>query len=77
MFSPPIIVHDDEDNSPEGLDVSIHDASVRNPEADPETTVPGGPDVGVSVRVSTVPEVTVKVALAESPGPPFVVTITV
>jgi hypothetical protein len=72
-----MMVHDVEDSSPGGLEVSIHAVSVENPVAVPETTVPGGPDVGANVRAATVPEVTVKVALAESPAPPFVVTITV
>jgi hypothetical protein len=77
MLPPPKIVHDGEDSRPEGLEVSIQAVSVANSVAEPETGVPGGPDVGVSVRVSTVPELTVKVALAESPAPAFVETVTV
>jgi len=72
-----MMVQDGEESSPEGLDVSIHATSLENPVAEPETTVPGGPDVGVSVRAPTVPEVAVKVALAESLAPIFVVTVTV
>ena len=77
MFPPPKIVQDGEDISPEGAELNIHEVSVANPVPVPETGVPGRPDVGVSVKVPTVPEVTVKVALAVSPAPPFVETTTV
>jgi hypothetical protein len=79
MFPPPIIVHggDGEENSPDGLEISKHATSLKNPVAEPETTVAAGPDVGLSVRVSTIPVVTPKIALAVSPAPPFVVTVTV
>ena len=72
-----MMVHggDDEENSPEGLEISKHAASLENPVAEPETTVPGGPDVGVSVKEPTVPEVTAKVAVAESPAPVVAVTV--
>lgn len=64
---------------PEVEEVSIHALSVANPgqpggefgTAEPETTVVGTPDVGVSVKVPTGPDVTVKVALAESLAPKF------
>jgi hypothetical protein len=72
-----MIVQDDEDSSPEGLDVSIHATSLENSVAEPETTVPGGPDVGVSVKVPTIPEVTAKVAVAESVPPMLLVAVTV
>jgi len=77
MFPPPKIVQDGEESSPDGADVNWHDTSLENPVAEPETGVPGMPDVGVSVKVPTVPEVTAKVALAVSPAPPFVETTTV
>jgi hypothetical protein len=77
MFPPPKIVQDGEDTSPEGAELNIHEVSVANPVPVPETGVPGMPDVGVSVKVPTVPEVTAKVALAVSPAPPFVETTTV
>jgi len=77
MFPPPKIVQDGEDISPEGAEVSMHDTSLENPVAEPETTVPGGPDVGVSVKVPTIPEVTAKVAVAESVPPMLLVAVTV
>jgi hypothetical protein len=57
--------------------VRMHDVSVVNPEAVPETTVPGEPDVGDSVMVPGGPAVTVKLAEAESMEPMFDVTVTV
>lgn len=77
MFPPPKMVHDCEESSPPGPEISKHAESLENPVAEPETTVPTGPDAGFSVRVSTVPAVTAKVALAVSPAPPFVVAVTV
>jgi hypothetical protein len=77
MFPPPIIVQDDEESSPEGLEVSIHDTSLEKSVAEPETGVPGRPEVGVSVKVPTAPEVTAKVALAESVPPMLLVAVTV
>lgn len=77
MFPPPKIVQDGEDISPEGAELNIHEVSVANPVPVPETGVPGMPDVGVSVKVPTVPEVTAKVALAESVPPMLLVAVTV
>ena len=67
----------DEENSPDGLEISRHAVSLENPVAEPETTVAAGPDVGFSVRVPTTPVVTPKIALAVSPAPPLVATVTV
>ena len=77
MFPPPMMLHDGEDSNPEGLDVSMHDTSLENPVAEPVTTVPDGPDVGVSVKALTTPVVTVNVAVAESVPPKLLVAVTV
>ena len=76
-FPPPVIEHDADDRTAEGAALSRHDESVVNPVAEPETTVPTWPDVGFSVKVPTGPAVTVKVAVAVSAAPRFVVTVTV
>lgn len=69
---PPAIVQDGEENMATGTELSIQLVSVGNPVPLPETTVPIGPDVGVSTRPLVGPAVTAKVAVAESPGPAFV-----
>ena len=51
--------------------------SLENPVAEPDTEVAGGPEDGFSVRVSTVPAVTPKVAVAESAPPMLLVAVTV
>ena len=51
--------------------------SVVKPEAWPETGVPIGPEVGASVKVPSGPDETMKLAVAESRAPRFVVTVTV
>jgi len=76
-FPPPVIVHDDAERITAGAALSWHDASVVNPVPEPETIVPIGPDVGVSANVPGGPDVTAKVAVAESGAPRFVVTVTV
>ena len=55
--------------------MSWHDVSVVNPVAEPETGVPGEPNMGVSVKVPGVPAVTMKLPVAILP--PFVVAVTV
>jgi hypothetical protein len=74
---PPATVQDGEDRTPAGAEMSEHVVSVVKPVPEPETTAPTGPDVGVSVRVVPGPTVTAKFALAESPAPAFVWTVTV
>ena len=51
----------------------MHNVSVANPVPVPETRVPVGPDVGVSVKVPGRPSVTAKVAVADSPGTSVVI----
>jgi hypothetical protein len=77
MFPPPMMVHDCEESSPEGPEISMHAVSLENPVAEPDTIVAGGPEGGFSVRVSTVPAVTSKVAVAESVPPMLLVAVTV
>jgi hypothetical protein len=74
---PPVIVHEADERSSEGAAVSWHDVSVVNPVAWPETGVPMGPEVGTSVNVPSGPAATMKLAVAESVPPRFVVTVTV
>jgi hypothetical protein len=69
------MVHEGEANKLEGLEESTQLVSVGNPEAVPETSVPIGPDVGVSSKMLVGPAVTVNVAVAESAA--FVWTPTV
>jgi hypothetical protein len=76
-FPPPVRVHDGEDRTVDGAALSRHHVSAVNPVALPLTTVPIGPDAGATVKVGTGPVVIVKLATAESPEPPFVVTVTV
>jgi len=75
-FPPPVIVHEAAERSPCGVAVSWHDVSVVNPEAWPETGVPMGPEVGTSVNVPSGPAATMKLAVAVSVPPRFVVTVT-
>ena len=76
-FPPPVTVQVDEDRSVDGADESTHAVSVVNPEAAATTTVPGGPETGVSVKGIGGLLVTAKVAEAESLAPKFDVTVTV
>ena len=76
-FPPPVIVHEADDRISGGVAVSWHDVSVVNPVAWPETGVPMGPEVGTSVNVPSGPAATMKLAVAESRAPRFVVTVTV
>jgi hypothetical protein len=69
---PAVIVQDGEDRIDPEEAPSWHVVSVVNPSPTPETTVPIGPDVGVSVNVPAVPTVTAKFAVAESSAPAFV-----
>lgn len=65
---PPEITHEDEANKPGGEEESRQLTSVGNEEEEevPDTTVPTGPEVGISDKVLVGPAITVKVALAES-----------
>ena len=63
---PPEIAHEGEANKAEGEEESTQLRSVGNPEPVPDTTVPIGPEVGVSTKVLDGPEATVNVVLAES-----------
>jgi len=76
-FPPPVIVHEADERSSGGVAVSWHDVSVVNPVAWPETGVPMGPEVGASVNVPSGPAATMKLAVAVSVPPRFVVTATV
>jgi len=76
-FPLPVMLHDGDERIKAGVAVSWQVVSLVNPVADPETIVPTCPSVGVSVRVPSGPADTVKVALAESPDPMFVVAVTV
>jgi len=60
------MAHEGEANKPGGEEESTQLRSVGNPEAVPDTTVPIGPEVGVSTKALVGPEITVKVAVAES-----------
>ena len=51
--------------------------SLVKPVAWPETGVPMGPEVGASVNVPSGPAATMKLAVAVSVAPRFVVTVTV
>jgi len=68
VAAPPEMAHEGEANRPDGEEESTQLRSVGNPEAVPDTTVPTGPEVGLSTKVPAGPETTVKVALAESPA---------
>jgi hypothetical protein len=74
---PPVIVQDDEARTAEGAAVSTHVTSAAKPVPVPLTTVPVEPVIGVRVKVGTGPAETVKLSVAESPEPAFVVTVTV
>jgi hypothetical protein len=76
-FPLPVIEQDGADRITLWVATSKHDVSDVNPVAWPVTTVPMGPDVGVSAKVPSGPAVTMNVAVAESPEPMFVVTVTV
>ena len=76
-FPPPVIVHDAAESIVDGLAVTWHDVSLVKPVPWPETGVPIGPVVGASVRVPSGPAATMKVAVAVSVPPRFVVTVTV
>jgi len=76
-FPPPVIVQDAEARIVAGAALSTHIVSAVNPVPLPVTTIPAGPDVGVTVKVPTGPAVTVKDAKAESLAPRFVMTVTV
>lgn len=72
---PPDMAHDGEANKLEGEAESTQLVSVGKSEPVPDTTVPTGPEVGLSTRALVGPAVTVNVAVAESPI--FVLTPTV
>jgi len=74
---PPVIVQDAEDRIVEGAALSTHVTSAVKPVPVPLTTAPAPPDVGVRSKVGVGPGDTVKLSVAESPEPAFVVTITV
>ena len=63
---PPEIAHEGDANKPEGEEESTQLRSVGNPEPVPDTTVPIGPEVGLSTKALDGPAITVKVAVAES-----------
>jgi len=70
------MVHEGSDRIVDGAAVSRHDVSPVSPVALPLTTVPIGPDVGVSTKVAGGPADTVNVAVAVSPaGLPVTVTL--
>lgn len=60
------MAHEGEANRAEGEEESTQLRSVGNPEPVPDTTVPIGPEVGVSTKVLEGPAFTVNVAVAES-----------
>jgi hypothetical protein len=60
------MAHEGVANKLEGEEESTQLRSVGNPEPVPDTTVPIGPEVGLSTKVLDGPAVTVNVAVAES-----------
>ena len=74
---PPIMIQDDEARTADGAAVSKHVTSAVKPVPAPVTTVPVEPVIGVRAKVGTGPAATVKLKVAESPEPAFVVTVTV
>lgn len=63
---PPATAHDGDDIKPDGEEESTQVVSVGNPELWPETTVPTGPETGVSTKLLVGPAFTMNVAVAVS-----------
>ncbi len=70
--TPPETTQDGEEVILWGAEMIEQVVSDGKPEAEPVTNVPIGPDDGVRLRMLTDPDITAKLAVAESPTPPFV-----
>ena len=72
VTTPPETTHDGEEVTLWGAEMIEQLVSDENPEADPVTSVPIGPDDGFRLRMLAGPDIAAKFAVAESPTPPFV-----